>query len=39
MTTPSQNQNFTPPPPGEFLGHPRPLWMLFGAEFWERFSY
>lgn len=30
---------FTPPPPGEFLGHPRPLWMLFGAEFWERFAY
>ena len=30
---------FQPPPPGEFLGHPRPLWMLFGAEFWERFAY
>ena len=30
---------FQPPPPGEFLGHPRPLWMLFGTEFWERFSY
>ena len=36
--TPAQN-TFIPPPPGEFLGHPRPLWMLFGAEFWERFSY
>ena len=36
--TPTQN-TFIPPPPGEFLGHPRPLWMLFGAEFWERFSY
>ncbi len=23
----------------EFLGHPRGLWMLFGAEFWERFAY
>lgn len=38
LNTPAQN-TFIPPPPGEFLGHPRPLWMLFGAEFWERFSY
>jgi POT family proton-dependent oligopeptide transporter len=30
---------FRPPPPGEYLGHPRGLWMLFGAEFWERFAY
>lgn len=30
---------FIPPPPGEILGHPQPLWMLFGAEFWERFAY
>jgi len=30
---------FLPPPPGEFLGHPRPLWLLFGSEFWERFAY
>ncbi len=30
---------FVPPPPGEYIGHPRGLWMLFGAEFWERFSY
>lgn len=30
---------FLPPPPGEFVGHPRPLWMLFGSEFWERFAY
>jgi POT family proton-dependent oligopeptide transporter len=30
---------YTPPPPGEFMGHPKPLWMLFGAEFWERFCY
>ncbi|MEO6171846.1 MAG: peptide MFS transporter, partial [Arenimonas sp.] len=27
------------PPPGEILGHPKSLWMLFSAEFWERFSY
>ena len=30
---------FLPPPPGEFLGHPRALWNLFGTEFWERFMY
>jgi POT family proton-dependent oligopeptide transporter len=27
------------PPPGEYVGHPRGLWMLFGSEFWERFAY
>ncbi|HSX60547.1 MAG TPA: oligopeptide:H+ symporter [Tahibacter sp.] len=37
--TPPTGEPFLPPPPGEFLGHPRPLWMLFGAEFWERFAY
>lgn len=30
---------FLPPPPGEVMGHPRALWNLFGAEFWERFCY
>ena len=35
----SNQHDFIPPPPGETLGHPRPLWMLFGAEFWERFAY
>jgi len=30
---------YIPPPPGETMGHPKPLWMLFGAEFWERFAY
>jgi POT family proton-dependent oligopeptide transporter len=24
---------------GDFLGHPRGLWLLFGSEFWERFAY
>ena len=33
------NDAYVPPPPGEFLGHPKGLWMLFGAEFWERFMY
>jgi POT family proton-dependent oligopeptide transporter len=28
-----------PPPPREFLGHPRGLAVLFAAESWERFSY
>ena len=38
MTTPAPAA-FQAPPPGELMGHPRALWMLFGAEFWERFSY
>ena len=32
----------TPVNPPEFpqvLGHPRPLWMLFMSEFWERFAF
>lgn len=36
---PSSNLPFNPPPPGEILGHPKQLWMLFGSEFWERFCY
>jgi len=28
-----------PPHFGELLGHPRPLWMLFMTEFWERFAF
>jgi proton-dependent oligopeptide transporter, POT family len=31
--------NWTPPPPGELLGHPKQLWMLFATEFWERFCF
>jgi POT family proton-dependent oligopeptide transporter len=31
--------SFVPPPPGEVLGHPRQLWMLFMSEFWERFAF
>jgi POT family proton-dependent oligopeptide transporter len=29
------------PPPnyGQLLGHPKPLWMLFMTEFWERFAF
>jgi POT family proton-dependent oligopeptide transporter len=32
----------SPPNPPQFpemLGHPRPLWMLFMSEFWERFAF
>ena len=35
----SPSNGFVPPPPGEFLGHPKALWNLFGTEFWERFMY
>jgi len=28
-----------PPAYSQMLGHPRPLWMLFMAEFWERFAF
>lgn len=40
MSTQSDQQAaFIPPPPGDMLGHPKALWMLFSAEFWERFCY
>src|SRR3954447_5914025 len=29
----------TPPPFDNLMGHPRPLWMLFMTEFWERFAF
>jgi len=35
----SNQHDFVPPPAGEFLGHPKALWNLFGSEFWERFMY
>ena len=28
-----------PPDYAQIMGHPRPLWMLFMAEFWERFAF
>jgi POT family proton-dependent oligopeptide transporter len=31
MATPGTPGPFAPPPPGEYVGHPRGLWMLFGA--------
>jgi len=39
MNAPTREDAFVPPPGGDVIGHPRPLWMLFGAEFWERFAY
>ena len=30
--------SFAPDYP-QMLGHPRPLWMLFMTEFWERFAF
>ena len=35
----NNSNDFLPPPPGEFLGHPKALWNLFASEFWERFMY
>lgn len=29
----------TPPEFPQLMGHPRPLWMLFMTEFWERFAF
>ena len=39
MSAVDSKHEFVPPPPGEILGHPKALWNLFGAEFWERFMY
>jgi proton-dependent oligopeptide transporter, POT family len=37
MSTAVKNDDaFIPPPPGDLLGHPKQLWMLFMTEFWER---
>ncbi len=35
----SVGQAASPPNFPELMGHPRPLWMLFMTEFWERFSF
>lgn len=39
VSTKDDAEAWVPPPPGEILGHPRSLWMLFSAEFWERFCF
>jgi POT family proton-dependent oligopeptide transporter len=35
----TSTQDAAPPEFPEMLGHPRPLWMLFMTEFWERFAF
>lgn len=35
----STTTEYTPPVFDQVLGHPKPLWMLFMAEFWERFAF
>ena len=35
----SEIKEYTPPVFDQVLGHPKPLWMLFMAEFWERFAF
>jgi len=35
----SDSPKFITPPGGEFLGHPKGLFLLFLVEMWERFSY
>ncbi|GAB2503326.1 oligopeptide:H+ symporter [Lysobacter humi (ex Lee et al. 2017)] len=42
MGPPLHGPGGTPPQPPDFpqvMGHPRPLWMLFMSEFWERFAF
>ncbi|MBN8480848.1 MAG: peptide MFS transporter [Xanthomonadales bacterium] len=40
MTSSPRDTTAAPfPPEADFLGHPRPLWLLFATEFWERFAY
>ena len=35
----SVTRDDNPPEFPQLMGHPRPLWMLFMAEFWERFAF
>ncbi|NUS39669.1 MAG: MFS transporter, partial [Lysobacter sp.] len=39
MRAPSTSAGGNPPDFPQTLGHPRPLWMLFMTEFWERFAF
>jgi POT family proton-dependent oligopeptide transporter len=39
MATAAQTSNANVPPHGNFLGHPKGLFILFFTEMWERFSY
>jgi POT family proton-dependent oligopeptide transporter len=39
LHSPSDGGGTEPPEFPQTLGHPRPLWMLFMTEFWERFAF
>ncbi len=39
MSVPAQSAPSSIPEFKQVLGHPRPLWMLFMSEFWERFAF
>jgi POT family proton-dependent oligopeptide transporter len=39
MTYPTSNAATSVPDYPQTMGHPRPLWMLFMTEFWERFAF
>ncbi|MEO8671255.1 MAG: oligopeptide:H+ symporter [Tahibacter sp.] len=38
-TATQTNGEIAPPEFPQMMGHPRPLWMLFMSEFWERFAF
>jgi POT family proton-dependent oligopeptide transporter len=39
MSGAAVSQQNPPPSYDQILGHPKPLWMLFMSEFWERFAF
>jgi len=39
LEAPAGNDASLPPEFGQRMGHPKPLWMLFMTEFWERFAF
>ena len=39
MSTSAPNSAAQPPDYPQVMGHPKPLWMLFMTEFWERFAF
>ncbi|TPV94924.1 MAG: peptide MFS transporter [Myxococcales bacterium FL481] len=39
MSPDDEQDRWIAPPDGQIMGHPKALWMLFSAEFWERFCF
>jgi POT family proton-dependent oligopeptide transporter len=39
VSIPGSQEPPAPPAYAQVMGHPRPLWMLFMTEFWERFAF